>query len=148
MLPSKKQMIQFFLVVALLVGIIRPTVVLAGVEDSPRAALANFTAVLADQTILIQWQATEGSVDWNFALYRSQNCQLEGAVEVTAPIFSSINDETNTASYSANDTAEPLLATCAYWLVASEGNGQQQRFGPYEVQGRQAVYLPIALQAK
>lgn len=148
MLPSKKQMIQFFLVMALLFGVIQPRVAQARPEDGLLATLANFTAVLADQTILVQWQASGGSVDWNFALYRSQNCQLEGAVEVTAPIFSSINDETNVASYSANDTAEPLLATCAYWLVASEGNGQQQHFGPYEVQGRQAVYLPIALQAK
>lgn len=146
MLPSKKQIIQLCLAVALLLGVMRPAVALAGPQDSPRAALADFTAVLTNQMIHVQWQASNGSVDWNFVLYRSQNCQFDGAVEVTAPIFSSINDETNIASYSASDTAEPVLATCAYWLVATETNGTQQHFGPYEVQGRQAIYLPIALQ--
>ncbi|MCE7989695.1 MAG: hypothetical protein DYG89_51780 [Caldilinea sp. CFX5] len=139
-------MIRLFLTVVLMLGVMRPAVALADIQNSPRAALADFTAVLANQAIHVQWQATGSSVDWNFALYRSQNCQFEGAVEVTAPIFSSINDESNVANYSANDTAEPVLATCAYWLVATESNGQQQQFGPYEVQGRQAVYLPIALQ--
>lgn len=145
MLPSKKQIIQLFLAIVLLLGVVQPTVALADTPGSPRAALADFTAILTNQAILVQWQASDGSVDWNFALYRSQNCQFEGAVEVTAPIFASINDETNIAHYSANDTAEPVLATCAYWLVATESNGQQQQFGPYEVQGRQAIYLPIAL---
>lgn len=146
MLLSKKQMFQLFLAVALMLGVLRPAVALADTQDSPRAALADFSAVLANQAIQVQWQASGSSVDWNFALYRSQNCQFDGAVEVKAPIFSSINDESNVAHYSASDTAEPVLATCAYWLVATEGNGQQQHFGPYEVQGRQAVYLPIVLQ--
>lgn len=146
MLPSKKQLIQLSLIGALMLGVMQPIVALADTHDSPRAALADFSAVLANQAIHVQWQASGSSVNWNFALYRSQNCQFEGAVEVTAPIFSSINDESNVAHYSASDTAEPVLATCAYWLVATENNGQQQQFGPYEVQGRQAVYLPIALQ--
>lgn len=146
MLPSKKQMIQLFLALALLLGVMRPIAALADTQNSPRAALADFTAVLENQAVHVQWQASGSSVDWNFVLYRSQNCQFEGAMEVTAPIFSSINDETNIASYRASDTAEPVLATCAYWLVATETNGTQQHFGPYEVEGRRAVYLPIALQ--
>lgn len=146
MLPSKKQMIQLFLIVALMLGVMRPVVALAATQDSPRATLADFTAMLVNQAVEVQWQASGSGVDWNFALYRSQNCQFDGAVEVTAPIFASINDESNVAHYSTSDTAEPVLATCAYWLVATESNGRQQHFGPYEVQGRQAVYLPIALQ--
>jgi hypothetical protein len=146
MLPSKKRMIQLFLIVALMLGVTRPVAALAAAQDSPRTTLADFTAVLVNQAVEVQWQASGNGVDWNFVLYRSQSCQFDGAVEVTAPIFSSINDESNVAHYSTSDTAEPLLATCAYWLVATESNGQQQHFGPYEVQGRQAVYLPIALQ--
>lgn len=146
MLPLWKRSLQLLIAITLLWWLIQPAAALANDQTPRRAELADFTAVLANQSIAIQWQATGGSVDWNFSLYRSQNCQFEGAVEVTAPIFSSINDETNIAHYSANDTAEPLIATCAYWLVATENNGQQQHFGPYEVQGRQAIYLPIAVQ--
>lgn len=146
MLPVKKQLIQLFLTVALVLGVMRPTIALADTQDSPQAALAGFTAVLVNQAVQVEWQAAGSGVEWNFMLYRSQNCQFTGAVEVTAPLFSSINDESNVAHYSTSDTAEPVLAICAYWLVATESNGQQQHFGPYEVQGRQAVYLPLVLQ--
>ena len=145
MLLSKRQIIQLLLIILFGVGVM-PTIVAVAHAQTPRQAeLADFSAILANQGIVIQWQASGTSVDWNFALYRSQNCQFDGAVEVTAPIFSSISDDTQIAHYSANDTAEPIVATCAYWLVATESGGQQQHFGPYEVQGRTTVYLPLAL---
>jgi hypothetical protein len=146
MLPSWKRILQLLIAITFVYWIIQPTVAVANGQTLRHAALADFTAILANQGIAIQWQANGDSVDWNFTLYRSQTCQFEGAVEVTAPIFSSISDETNIAHYSANDTAEPVVATCAYWLVATDGDSQQRHFGPYEVQGRTAVYLPLVVQ--
>lgn len=111
-----------------------------------RAELSGFTAILVNQGVAIEWQANGDSIQWRFALYRSQNCQFEGAHEVIAPIFSSINDETQVAHYSLTDSEEPVIATCAYWLVATEDDGQKQHYGPYQVQGRSTVFLPVALQ--
>lgn len=126
--------------------LIHPLVAEANARNTRHAELSDFIAVLATQGIAIEWQANGDSIEWRFALYRSQNCQFDGAQEVVAPIFSSINDETQIAHYSLTDTEEPIIATCAYWLVATENNGQKQHYGPYQVQGRNTVFLPVALQ--
>lgn len=108
--------------------------------------LADFSAILGNRGVDVEWQTTGASVDWNFTIYRSQSCQFDGAAEVAAPIFSSINDETQIAHYSLTDTGDAIVATCAYWLVATKGSGEKQYFGPYQVLGRTTVYLPLALQ--
>lgn len=106
--------------------------------------LEDFLASLASQGVAIEWQATGTSVNWQFTLYRSQNCQFDGAEEVSAPIFSSINDENQVAHYSLTDAETVALSTCGYWLQATESSGAKQQFGPYKVHGLSTVYLPLA----
>lgn len=146
MLLSWKHIIQFLLAIAFATVLTQPFVVVANAQMARSVALSDFSAMLDSQGVDVEWQVTGMSVDWNFTLYRSQSCQFAGAEEVAAPIFSSINDETQIAHYSLTDTGTAVVATCAYWLVATEGNGEKQHFGPYEVQGRTTVYLPLALQ--
>lgn len=145
MLSLLKAMIKFLLVFALIGILMQPLRAGANAQTPDDAALSAFVAILTAPGIAIEWQANGDGIDWGFTLYRSQNCQFDGAVEVVAPIFSSINDETQIARYTLIDTQESVAATCAYWLVATEGNGNTQQFGPYQVQGRSTVYLPLAL---
>jgi hypothetical protein len=133
----------FALILAALLS--QPMMVGATSQTTRAATLSDFVALFDAQGIAIAWQATDASVDWQFTLYRSQNCQFDGAQEVTAPVFSSINSDTKVAHYSLTDADGPVVATCAYWLVATENDGDKQHFGPYEVQGRNAIYLPITL---
>ena len=111
------------------------------------AELSSFIAIYDDQGIDIEWQVSGDGIDWQFSVLRSQNCQLESAEQVSAPMFSSINDETQIVYYSMTDIDEPLIATCGYWLVATKEGGNQQHFGPYAVQGRHLLYLPLAVQS-
>jgi hypothetical protein len=134
------------LVSTLLIWLTHPMVAEAALRIAYRTDLSNFVAILVNQGVAIEWQADGDSIEWRFTLYRSQNCQFDGAEEVIAPIFSSINDETQIAHYSLTDTEEAIIATCAYWLVATEDNGKKQHYGPYEVQGRSTVFLPVVLQ--
>lgn len=134
------------LVSTLLNWFTHPLLAEVNIQITRAAELSDFVAILATQGIAIEWQANGDSIEWRFALYRSQNCQFDGAEEVIAPIFSSINDETQVAHYSLTDTEEPIIATCAYWLVATEDDGKKQHYGPYQVQGRSTVFLPVALQ--
>ncbi len=117
----------------------------ANMQGTRHSDLSDFLAMLATQGVAIEWQANGTSVDWRFTLYRSQTCQFDDAEEVFAPIFSSINDEKQVAHYSLTDEEASAIATCAYWLVATESDGSKQHFGPYQVQGRSTVYLPLAL---
>ena len=146
MLLSWKRITQFLIALTLAAMVAQPFIVVAKAQTARNATLSDFSALLDSRGVDIEWQATGAGVDWNFTLYRSQSCQFEGAEEVAAPIFSSINDETQIAHYSLTDTGETVVATCAYWLVATEGNGEKQHFGPYGVQGRTTIYLPLALQ--
>ena len=145
MLPLGKQTIKLLFALILVVALSRPLIVEANGQTTRHATLSDFVALFDAEGIAIAWQATDASVDWQFTLYRSQNCQLDGAQEVTAPVFSSINDDTKIAYYSLTDADGPIMSTCAYWLVATENGGAKQNFGPYEVQGRSMVYLPITL---
>ena len=145
MLPLGKQTTKLIFALILVVALSRPLIVEANGQTTRHATLSDFVALFDAEGIAIAWQATDASVDWQFTLYRSQNCQLDGAQEVTAPVFSSINDATKIAHYSLTDADGPIVSTCAYWLVATEGDGTKQHFGPYEVQGRSMVYLPITL---
>jgi len=145
MLPVGKHITKLLFTLILVVLLSRPLMVEANSQTPRHTTLSDFVALFDAQGIAIAWQATGVSVDWQFTLYRSQNCQFDGAQEVTAPIFSSINDDTKIAHYSLTDADGPIVATCAYWLVATESDGAKQHFGPYEVQGRSTVYLPITM---
>ncbi len=112
-------------------------------QSAQHSDLADFLAMLASQGVAVEWQATGTSINWRFTLYRSQTCQFDGAEEVSAPIFSSINDEKQIAHYSLTDAETLAMSTCAYWLVATESDGAKQQFGPYQVQGRTTVYFPV-----
>ncbi|MEZ4731190.1 MAG: hypothetical protein R3E79_29065 [Caldilineaceae bacterium] len=149
MLPLWKRMRQLFLPIVLVSMLFQwlthPLWAEANTGIARQTELSGFTAILATQGVAIEWQANGESIQWRFVLYRSQNCQFDGAQEVIAPIFSSINDETQVAHYSLTDTEEAVIATCAYWLVATEDDGQKQHYGPYQVQGRSTIFLPVAL---
>ncbi len=138
-------MSQWLIALLVVYTLLLPAHVSANAQSAQNAELSAFAAVMTAPGIAIEWQANGAGVDWNFTLYRSQNCQFEGAEEVVAPIFSSINDETQSAFYTLTDTEEFAVTTCAYWLVATESDGKTQHFGPYQVEGRSVVYLPLAL---
>ncbi|MBX3010661.1 MAG: hypothetical protein KF832_04105 [Caldilineaceae bacterium] len=140
-----KSLIKALVVLLLLGGLLQPLRSHASTQSVLETQLSAFEAILTPPGIAIQWQVTGASLDWGFTLYRSQNCQLEGATEVVAPIFSSVNDEAHIAHYTLTDTGD-LMATCAYWLVATETTGAVQQFGPYQIKGRSVIYLPIAVQ--
>lgn len=146
MLLSRKQITQLLIALTFVAMIAQPFTAVAKAQMTRNAELSDFSAMLDSRGVDIAWQATGTGVDWNFTLYRSQSCQFDGAEEVAAPIFSSINDETQIAHYSLTDTGETVVATCAYWLVATAEDGEKQHFGPYSVLGRTTVYLPLALQ--
>lgn len=148
MLPLRKHLLQILFAILLVAPVARwispPLLASASTQGARHSDLSDFLAMLANQGVAIEWQANGTSVDWRFTLYRSQNCQFDGAEEVSAPIFSSINDEKQIAHYSLTDVEAAALATCAYWLVATQNNGEQIHFGPYQVQGRSIIYLPLA----
>lgn len=146
MLLSWKRITQVLLAIIFAALLAQPLGVVAKAQTARNVELSDFSAMLDGRGVDVEWLATGTSTDWNFTLYRSRSCQFDGAEEVAAPIFSSINDETQVAHYSLTDTGETVIATCAYWLVATEGSGEKQHFGPYGVQGRTTVYLPLALQ--
>jgi len=148
MLPLRKRLLQILFAMLLVAMGTRwlspPLLAETSAQVVRHSDLSDFLALLAHPGVAIEWQANGTSVDWRFTLYRSQNCQFDGAQEVSAPIFSSINDEKQVAHYSLTDSEDTALATCAYWLVATESDGDKQHFGPYQVQGRSTVYLPLA----
>ena len=146
MLLSSKRITQFLITVNCAALLAALSVIVANAQTARNVELSDFSAMLGSRGVDVEWHATGASVDWQFTIYRSQSCQFEEAEEVAAPIFSSINDETQTAHYSLTDIGDTVVATCAYWLVATEGRGEKQNFGPYSVQGRTTVYLPLALQ--
>lgn len=146
MLLSRKRTTQVLLALIFVVLLAQPLGGVAKAQTARKVELSDFSAMLDGRGVDVEWLATGMSADWNFTLYRSRSCQFDGAEEVASPIFSSINDETQVAHYSLTDTGETVVATCAYWLVATEGSGEKQHFGPYGVQGRTTVYLPLALQ--
>ncbi len=148
MLPLRKRILQILFAIMLVSTatswISPPLLAEAKAQAARHSDLSDFLAMLASQGVAIEWQANGTSVDWRFALYRSQNCQFDGAEEVSAPVFSSINDEKQVVHYSLTDVEDAAIATCGYWLVATELDGGEQHFGPYQVQGRSTVYLPLA----
>ena len=146
MLLSSKRITQFLITVNCAALLAALSVIVANAQTARNVELSDFSAMLGSRGVNVEWHATGVSVDWQFTIYRSQSCQFDEAEEVAAPIFSSINDETQIAHYSLTDTGDTVVATCAYWLVATEGSGKKQNFGPYSLQGRTTVYLPLALQ--
>lgn len=146
MLLSWKYITRFLITITFAALLAPLSVLVANAQTARNIELSDFSAMLGSRGVDVEWHATGASVDWQFTIYRSQSCQFEEAEEVAAPIFSSINDETQIAHYSLTDIGDTVVATCAYWLVATEGRGEKQNFGPYSVQGRTTVYLPLALQ--
>lgn len=145
MLLSSKRITQFLITILFTTLFAPLSVIVANAQTARTVELSDFSAMLGSRGVAVEWHATGVSIDWQFTIYRSQNCQFNEAEEVAAPIFSSINDETQIAHYSLTDTGDTIVATCAYWLVATKGSGEKQNFGPYSVQGRTTVYLPLAL---
>lgn len=146
MLLSWKHITRFLIIITCAALFAPLSALVANAQTARNIELSDFSAMLSSRGVDVEWHATGASVDWQFTIYRSQSCQFDEAEEVAAPIFSSINDETQIAHYSLTDTGDTVVATCAYWLVATEGRGEKQNFGPYSVQGRTTVYLPLALQ--
>ncbi|MEZ4863349.1 MAG: hypothetical protein R3C14_18675 [Caldilineaceae bacterium] len=102
----------------------------------------QFVAVLVTEGAKIEWQASGAAFAWNFTLYRGATCEFAGAAEVLAPIFSSVNTESNTVYYSLEDTEGNVLGACNYWLQSTAADGTQKLFGPYTLEGKTVLYLP------
>lgn len=108
--------------------------------------LVSFRAVQDAAGVQLEWQ-TPIAQSWStFAVYFSQDCQWESAILLTAPLFSSVDSETEVVTYSLLDENSTSPPPCSYWVVGTEVSGAHHTFGPVSVQGLYAIYLPVVHQ--
>ena len=113
-------------------------------EESEQIDLLVFAAEQQDDVVQVAWQVGIQSSNWNFAVYRSAGREFADAEPVAAPIFSSASTGSEVIHYSLSDESNSIAVH--YWLVALNSENTQQVFGPYDVEQRLALFLPLIFQ--
>jgi hypothetical protein len=105
--------------------------------------ITNLRAMQEAAGIHVEWQMPVTQSWSGFTVYHSQDCQWKSAAVVTAPVFSSVDSETNWITYTLLDENPTNQAHCSYWVVGTKESGSQHTFGPVSVQRAYGLYLPV-----
>ncbi len=135
------------LLLLLLVATLQPSFAQDGArqsEGTEQVDLLVFAAEQQDELVQVAWQVGAQSHSWNFTVYRSDGRDFTAAEPVDAPIFSSSSTDSPVIHYSLSD--ESTTPATYYWLVALNGESNEQVLGPYTVQQRLALFLPLVFQ--
>lgn len=130
----------------LLLGLtVQPTLAQNGSRQTDQVDLLVFAAEQQHDLVQVAWQIGQSTSLWDFMVYRGQTANFAEAEAVAAPIFSSASSSNEVVYYSLSDD-NSMVAT-HYWLVARGSDNREQLFGPYNVQPRLALFLPLIFQA-
>lgn len=146
--PTARRFINILaLLLLLLAATLKPSFAQDGArqsEGSEQVDLLVFAAEQQDELVQVAWQVGAQSSSWNFTVYRSDSRDFAAAEPVDAPIFSSSSIDSPVIHYSLSD--ESTTPATYYWLVALSDESNQQVLGPYTVQQRLALFLPLVFQ--
>ena len=133
------------LLLVLLALTAQPSMAQNGSRQTDQVDLLVFAAEQQQDLVQVAWQVGQSASPWTFTIYRGQTSDFAQAEPVAAPIFSSASSSSEVIYYSLSD--ESSTVATHYWLVALGSDNRQQIFGPYDVQPRLALFLPLVLQA-
>lgn len=133
------------LLLVLLVLTTQPIMAQHGSRQTDQVDLLIFAAEQQQDLVQVAWQVGQSTNQWQFTVYRGQSSDFTQTEPVAAPIFSSASSSNEVVYYSLSD--ESSTVATHYWLVAQGSDNRQQIFGPYDVQPRLALFLPLVFQA-
>jgi len=113
--------------------------------------LIDFSADPSHDGIFVRW-VTAAEVDTSgFELYRASNGKWDDAVRVTANLISAAGG--TGGEYTFTDRSATPNVNYTYWLVESENDGTENRYGPVdsytlEVAGLEDTYLYLPIITK
>jgi len=124
---------------------VQPTLAQSGSRQTEQVDLLVFAAEQQQDLVQVAWQVSQPASQWNFVVYRGPSDDFAQAEAVAAPIFSSASSSSAVVDYSLSDDSSGVATQ--YWLVARGDDNREQIFGPYAVQQRLALFLPLIFQA-